>query len=58
MTLPTDFTADLQGLADQLRLIAVCEWLEQRDYYQSFLTSEQVALFSTCLVGTKTRASI
>ena len=41
MTLPIDFTADLQGLAYQLRLL-VCEWLEHRDYYQSFLTSEQV----------------
>jgi hypothetical protein len=41
-TLPIDFTADLQGLAYQLRLIAVCEWLEHKDYYQSFLTSEQV----------------
>ena len=41
-TLPIDITADLQGLAYQLRLIAVSEWLEHKDYYQSFLTSERV----------------
>ena len=41
-TLPVDLTVDSQGLAYQLRLIGVSEWLEHKDYYHSFLTSEEV----------------